>query len=893
MGFGTKTAKPKPSYTGLQLNSASSVLPLALIGGMTRVAPNLWDYDDFEAIAHKQKTGGKGFGGSTSTTTYTYSATVIMGLCEGVIAGVVRAWKDQGVEANYSTMGFSLFTGTIPQAPWGYMSANHAAKARGYPGGAYLAKANMDLGASASIGNFSFEVQGLFYNTGVGGTVPDADPALWVQFYLTDDDKGAGFPSAQLDAEALLSGPDAATTGDSAYQTYCQAMGFAISPGLVEQEAASAHMERVANVTNAAMVWTGSALKWVPYGDQVVAANGVTFIPPTGVCYDFGDGDYRQENDADPVSATRSDPADAKNTVNLVIRDRANAYNEAPVPFQDHNAVALFGPLPAADVPGREVCDIAMAARMVALIGQRVLYDRNRFEFTVDPRFDRLEPMDVVTLTDTRMGLDALPVRIEEISEDADDNLVIVAVQFPGTVGHPSDGAASAGSTPTDINSLAAPGPVNPPILFEPNSQLATFLGLSQASVVALVSGGDGTTFGPYWGGCTVYVSTDDATYTAIGQIDGASRMGKLTANLATYGGVNPDAGHTASVSLLESNGELESASSGADAEGGSTLAIIGDNAAYEIIGPQTATLTGANAYDLTDLYRGLFGTLPAAHVTGDAYGRLDKSLFSYSLPAAYVGRLLYFKFQSFNIWGQAQEDLAGCTAYTLTPAGTGYGGGAGGVPTAPSGVSAAAAGAGVKVVWAANPATDNVTNYLVSRAPGTGASFGSASLVATVAGETWTDAGVTSGAGYTYFVQARNAVGSSAASAGEDVTASADGAGPVVLGFQRATTAVVLSDVFASWRISPAYTLPAGLTGSELSLIGAGAVAPLADVVWDIQVAGVSIGSATIAAGAFVGTFAAASDAPVASAELAEWIAPASLHGMSGLLTGSMAGNR
>jgi hypothetical protein len=44
----------------------------------------------------------------------------------------------------------------------------------------------------------------------------------------------------------------------------------------------------------------------------------------------------------------------------------------------------------------------------------------------------------------------------------------------------------------------------------------------------------------------------------------------------------------------------------------------------------------------------------------------------------------LWFKFQSFNIWGNALEDLAGCTAYTFTPAGTGYGGpGAGtGAPT-------------------------------------------------------------------------------------------------------------------------------------------------------------------------------------------------------------------
>ena len=48
--------------------------------GTPRVAPNLIQYDDFSAIAHRQKQGGKGAGGGATTTTYTYTAAVIMAL---------------------------------------------------------------------------------------------------------------------------------------------------------------------------------------------------------------------------------------------------------------------------------------------------------------------------------------------------------------------------------------------------------------------------------------------------------------------------------------------------------------------------------------------------------------------------------------------------------------------------------------------------------------------------------------------------------------------------------------------------------------------------------------------------------------------------------------------
>ncbi len=87
----------------------------------------------------------------------------------------------------------------------------------------------------------------------------------------------------------------------------------------------------------------------------------------------------------------------------------------------------------------------------------------------------------------------------------------------------------------------------------------------------------------------------------------------------------------------------------------------------------QTATLTGTGLYNLTILYRGLYGTTAAAHASGAQFVRLDGGVFQYDLPQAYVGVPITVKLQSFNIWGGGLQDISTCTAYSYTPVGTGF----------------------------------------------------------------------------------------------------------------------------------------------------------------------------------------------------------------------------
>lgn len=178
------------------------------------------------------------------------------------------------------------------------------------------------------------------------------------------------------------------------------------------------------------------------------------------------------------------------------------------------------------------------------------------------------------------------------------------------------------------------------------------------------ISGGRNGVADPNWGGCDIYLSFDNTTYgKPIGTIQGPSRQGVLTAPLASYGGANPDTGDTLAVDLAMSDRALPTASDADGAASRSLCYVDGELIAYGGIAP-----VGTTGYHLTDLYRGLFGTTAGAHLSGTAFAFLGDLLFKCNLPAEYVGQPLYFKFRSFNIYGNGLADLSGLTPVTFTP---------------------------------------------------------------------------------------------------------------------------------------------------------------------------------------------------------------------------------
>lgn len=651
--------KVKPQYTGLQTQTSTSNLPVPLVGGKTRIAPNIIWQGDFKAHKKKQKAGK----GGPKQVYYEYTASFQLGLCWGPIIDVTRMWKDQSKKDDYADVGMTLFLGTVPQAPWGYMVTKHPTEALGYSGIAHLSVANYDLGQTNTLGQHSFELEALHFNTQVDGA-GDADPAVWTEDFLTNDRYGVPISGSIL-ANFMSTGA-ATTTGDNAYQTYCRAMGFGFSPALSGQEPASTYLDKWAKLTNTAIVWTGYALKYLPYGDETVTAHGVTYIPVTDVRYSLTDSDFISDKGTDPVTFDRVDPADATNAMTITIKNRQNEYNDLPVDWRDQGLIDQYGIRPIDSMDASEICEPDMAAVMVALMGQRKAYIRNTFTFTLPPRFFLLEPMDILEITDARLGF--FSVRINEIDEQDDDNFKVIAEEYAGPVGNSGMvGTPTTGNNP--INTGVTAGPVNPPIFIQPPPSMTGY----EPQIWAAVSGGDGVNFDELWGGAQVWISTDSGTsYNMVGEITAPARMGILRSALPAYGGSNPDVTNTLEVDATMSEAEFFDATA-VDAEAGVTVTYIeaeGVNT-EEFLSYEDATLVVDFDYDLDTLWRGQFGSTAGAHASGARFARLDEeAVFKYNFPLDMIGETIYVKFVSFNIWNDGLQDIADAVAYPVTISG-------------------------------------------------------------------------------------------------------------------------------------------------------------------------------------------------------------------------------
>ena len=293
---GGSNAKQQRAVGSLQFQTSQAGGVIPLIYGTTKVSPNLLDYDDFTATASKQA-GGKGKGGGGGKgggQQYMYSASFIMGLCQGPIVGLGLAWWDKNIGTTTGLPSISSINlGADGQPIDPYWSSVHPAKAISHSGTANIVFANYQLGNTATLPNFNFEVIGV--GAGAEGASPngyDANPAQIVSDFLTNPRYGANFPSGNLDP-ALASG------AASSYASYCAAVGLFLSPLLDQQQEAQQSLADITKVTNSAIVWSGGLLRIIPYGDHSVA-NAFTVASFAGAPTQAG---------GDSIGLTFTDPA--------------------------------------------------------------------------------------------------------------------------------------------------------------------------------------------------------------------------------------------------------------------------------------------------------------------------------------------------------------------------------------------------------------------------------------------------------------------------------------------------------------------------------------------------------------------------------------------------------
>ena len=642
--FGGPSIQPQntvaPIAAGMRVQTSAYGLTIPVVFGRTRVAANLLWYGDFTPIPHTTTSsagggGGKGGGGGStgnSQTTWTYTASFILGLSEGPITSVNGYWKDK--EFISSVAPFTAFLGTYSQAAWSYLVSAHPSEAILYRGVAYAAAAAYDLDVNDFLPNHTFDITGL-YPLNVGAGVYDANPGVVLTQLLTNSHWGAGFPAAMINSLTV-------------YSNYCQAAGILISPAYTSQDAASSVITKLVQITNSGVYFSEGLLKVVPFGDSDLSGLGVTYTAPVGALYDLTDDDYISDIGVPPVTVTRNPNVDAFNQVQLEVFNNANEYNVETVAAQDQTAIDTYGLRPMSVITAREFCSVAAARVSAQQILQRGLYIRNQYKFVVGWRFCGLEPTDIITITDSTLQLSQYPVRVVSTEEDDNGNISMVCEDYPAGVSQGSAYPAQEGAGYT-ANYNASPGFVVAPAFIEaPIEQTTTGLMVGVAVIGA----------SSIWGGCEIWVSSDGSNYRRMGiQNGGGSRYGVTTSSVTSA------VGQTMGVQLAGNGGQMISGST-SDVANDATLCQVGD----ELVDYSTATLTATNAYTLTLAKRAAFSTIAASHSTTSKFVRVDETIqWSESLDLSLIGSTMYFKFLSFNIYGGGGQSLADVPAYTYT----------------------------------------------------------------------------------------------------------------------------------------------------------------------------------------------------------------------------------
>ena len=619
-GGGQHTVTRADKISNFSVATAEYGSPVMEILGTTRVSGNVIYYDDFTAHEHKETVRtGKGGGSKSTSITYTYTVAVILGLCEGPISGIGKVWRDK---KSYTypdeRIELTLFTGTANQQPWSYVVGKHPNKAMPYPNLAYMAGV-VDLGDSSALPNFNFEVKGKLLSTGDG---TDVNPMDYIKYVLGKVGQGS-----------------VTINGEENFRSFCSNANLLISTPADASgtEEAQKIVNEIADLCGAYIFWSNNAYKVVPLAERPVGG----WTPDRTIRYDLAPDDFIPQNGS-CIIWSRKDSSEQYNRWTVEYLNRAHAYEKESVTYEDTEDIAERGVKQAPTINARYVYTKNRAVKIATAAARRSKVGKNQYKFKLGWAFCRLEPGDLVRITDEASGIDNQPVMITDIQESADGFLDVTAISwFRANYGPAEYDVHEVDRPYVDFN--AEPGNTDVPVIFQPPSDL-TQNGLE------LWIAAKGLTSN--WGGCTVYISDDNENYRTAGQITNNARIGALAANL------------TASGTSLEVtiNGTMLSGSQ-QDAERGNTLLWIDG----ECLSYQTATLLQNGNYQLTGLIRGQYNTTATAHSSGSTLVRCDEALLREPFLKEDIGKTIYLKFCSYNIFGAAEQTLAEVQAYEYT----------------------------------------------------------------------------------------------------------------------------------------------------------------------------------------------------------------------------------
>ena len=622
MGFlfnrGKNTTNRADMIADFQINSASygEVVPEVL--GTTRLSGNIIYYDDFTPHEHRSTTRtGKGGGSKHTEITYTYTVACAIGLCEGPIAGIGKVWRDKEIYTYPSEkIELTAYNGDYGQTPWPYVLSKHPEKALPYSGLAYMAGV-VDLGERGSLPQFNFEIRGKLLDTGDG---IDVNPADYIVHVL----KSIGIDDVSID-------------GLENYRAYCKAADILIStPPDSKSSKAQNVINDIAEITNSLVFWSTDRLKIVPLADKPIG----DWSPANQIQYNLTADDLIPASDGQLIVYKRKDSSETYNQATVEFINRANSYEKETVSFEVVADVQKNGLKPASKKSAHYLYTKARAQYYAEQLAMKRLYAKNQYTFHLDWAFCRLEPGDLITITDELCGLREQIVVITSVSEAADGQLEITAEGKPPGTYAPAKYNVHENERPFIDYNVPAPSVNDVAIIQTPGD-----VGGNELYI--------GVNSEPNWGGCSIWLSDNNENYKRIGNISQQARMGRLKTNLTQ--GSN-------SANVIINQGALKGGSH-VDAERANTLCWVdGECLSYE-----TAQLQLNGDYALGGIVRGQYGTNDTTHNAGARFVRVDEALYHAPYRKEDIGKQVYFKFTSFNMYGSNEQGLDEVQSYQYT----------------------------------------------------------------------------------------------------------------------------------------------------------------------------------------------------------------------------------
>ncbi len=361
--------------------------------------------------------------------------------------------------------------------------------------------------------------------------------------------------------------------------------------------------------------------------------------------------DLIREGDSPPVRISKRKYDTTYNRIEGTFTDKDNDYKTGVVTAFDRIDQRESGQVRTKTIDIKAITDKDLAAKMIWRIFIDQFYRFSQYTFTLGYKSMLLEVGDVIDVTDG-YNLVAQKMRVMNVAEEKDGRRAVISATEDVAELYPSLTYQIQQNTADILLTITL---ADGTITFRENT-------IENKLHLSIVPGNDEVN------GYYVYRSYDDASYVMIGRatIDGvtsgdSNSIGTIQSILPAYHTVTYRGDETLTVSIGTVT-DLYTATTDEDFFNKRKLAKIGN----EIIAYKTCVESSvAGIWQITGLIRGLFGTIPVAHVSGEVFATLDSD-FSYLIQESDIGKTLYFKVVSFYADEiQAISDVTG-QSYTV-----------------------------------------------------------------------------------------------------------------------------------------------------------------------------------------------------------------------------------